>query len=169
MGSIFGIKGRYNRLQWWMTQLAMTVLLTLAFFLFAKSVPLQPDANKLPDISGSAIASLFVVFAITFWLNLSASIKRYHDRGKSGWWFLIMMVPLIGPIWQLAELGFLSGDNGYNQFDEDDRFEPSPSVAQRPTQSTADFQPLSPAPHKKAEAAAGQPSFGQKPSFGRRV
>ena len=42
--------------------------------------------------------------------------KRYHDRGKSGWWYLVTFIPLIGPIWVLIELQFLSGDRGSNRF-----------------------------------------------------
>ena len=39
-------------------------------------------------------------------------IKRFHDRDKSGWWVLIGLVPIIGAIWLLIELGFLKGTPG---------------------------------------------------------
>ena len=38
--------------------------------------------------------------------------KRWHDRGKSGWWSLIGLVPIIGGMWMLIELGFLKGTAG---------------------------------------------------------
>ena len=43
-------------------------------------------------------------------------IKRWHDRDKSGWWMLITLVPIIGSIWLLIELGFLAGTPGVNRF-----------------------------------------------------
>ena len=43
-------------------------------------------------------------------------IKRFHDRDKSGWWVLIGLIPLIGPLWLLIELGFLKGTDGPNRF-----------------------------------------------------
>jgi uncharacterized membrane protein YhaH (DUF805 family) len=43
-------------------------------------------------------------------------IKRFHDRDKSGWWVLIGLVPIIGAIWLLIELGFLKGTPGPNRF-----------------------------------------------------
>jgi uncharacterized membrane protein YhaH (DUF805 family) len=43
-------------------------------------------------------------------------IKRWHDRDKSGWWMLILFVPIIGAIWFLIELGFLPGTPGPNRF-----------------------------------------------------
>ena len=39
-------------------------------------------------------------------------IKRFHDRDKSGWWVLIWLIPIIGAIWLLIELGFLKGNPG---------------------------------------------------------
>ena len=43
-------------------------------------------------------------------------IKRFHDRNKSGWWLLIGLIPIIGAIWLLIELGFLKGTPGPNRF-----------------------------------------------------
>lgn len=43
-------------------------------------------------------------------------IKRWHDRDKSGWWMLIMLLPIIDAIWALIELGFLPGTPGPNRF-----------------------------------------------------
>ena len=43
-------------------------------------------------------------------------IKRWHDRDKSGWWNLILLIPIVGAIWFLVELGFLKGTPGPNRF-----------------------------------------------------
>ena len=58
-----------------------------------------------------SIASLYLIFAVY--------AKRWHDRGKSGWWTLIALVPFIGQIWILVELGMLEGDRGANQYGPD--------------------------------------------------
>jgi uncharacterized membrane protein YhaH (DUF805 family) len=47
------------------------------------------------------------------------SIKRWHDRNKSGWWVLFAFVPVIGSIWVLVETGFLRGTTGANNFGVD--------------------------------------------------
>ena len=36
-------------------------------------------------------------------------MRRWHDRGKLAWWNLLVLVPFIGGVWVLMELGFLSG------------------------------------------------------------
>ncbi len=46
----------------------------------------------------------YVAFAI--------QAKRWHDRNKSGWWSLIILVPMIGWVWTIVECGLLRGDEG---------------------------------------------------------
>ena len=46
-------------------------------------------------------------------------VKRWHDRGKSGIWMLINLVPCVGPLWSLIELGFLESTRGPNGFEEE--------------------------------------------------
>jgi hypothetical protein len=36
-------------------------------------------------------------------------VRRFRDRGKSGWWALLYIVPGIGWLWILIECGFLPG------------------------------------------------------------
>ena len=51
--------------------------------------------------------------------SICVQIKRWHDRGKSGWWCLINLIPVIGWIWALVECGFLPGTPGSNEFGAD--------------------------------------------------
>lgn len=30
--------------------------------------------------------------------GLAVTIRRLHDTGRSGWWFLIILIPILGPI-----------------------------------------------------------------------
>ena len=47
------------------------------------------------------------------------TIKRAHDRNRTGWYALIILIPLAGPLWFLVEFGFLSGTAGPNRFGAD--------------------------------------------------
>jgi uncharacterized membrane protein YhaH (DUF805 family) len=51
--------------------------------------------------------------------SLAVSVKRWHDRGKSGWWVLVALIPVIGWIWTLVECGFLEGTKGSNEYGPD--------------------------------------------------
>lgn len=52
---------------------------------------------------------------IAFIPHISVTIRRLHDINRSGWWFLIVLVPLLGVI---VLISFLTqeGDKGKNQY-----------------------------------------------------
>lgn len=45
---------------------------------------------------------LYALFA--FMPGLAVAIRRLHDIGKSGWMFLVVLIPCVGPIWLLILL-----------------------------------------------------------------
>ena len=47
--------------------------------------------------------------------SLAVAVRRLHDVGKSGWFFLIALIPIIGSIWLLVLLATdsIQGDNKY--------------------------------------------------------
>ncbi|MFT3997824.1 MAG: DUF805 domain-containing protein [Asticcacaulis sp.] len=60
---------------------------------------------------------LWLALAIPLlWIGLCLMVKRWHDRGRSGWWLLIGLVPVIGQVWTLIECGFLAGQRTGNRF-----------------------------------------------------
>ncbi|MEO0416282.1 MAG: DUF805 domain-containing protein, partial [Verrucomicrobiota bacterium] len=55
-------------------------------------------------------------YLLLFWISLAVSVKRWHDRGKSGLWVLVNFIPVVGGLWELIECGCLDGDYGKNQY-----------------------------------------------------
>ena len=53
------------------------------------------------------------------WPCAAVSVKRWHDRDKSGWWALVYLIPLIGIVWTLIANGLLRGSVGPNRFGRD--------------------------------------------------
>ena len=47
--------------------------------------------------------------------SLGVSIRRLHDTDRSGWWLLIALIPLIGPLVLLVFM-CLDGTSGENRF-----------------------------------------------------
>ena len=70
-------------------------------------------------------STLWLIFPIIFFLyavavflpGLAVNIRRWHDIGKSGWWYLIYLIPIIGAIW-LTVLMCLDSEPGENQWGE---------------------------------------------------
>lgn len=51
----------------------------------------------------------YPILSLLYWLFivipfLAVTVRRLHDVGKSGWWYLIIFVPIIGVIWLLVLL-----------------------------------------------------------------
>lgn len=47
--------------------------------------------------------------------GFAVSVRRLHDVGKSGWFSLIVLIPVVGAIWLLV-LSVRDGDPGINQY-----------------------------------------------------
>jgi len=108
---LFKFDGRINRGKFWAGVGATWVILIVVGILFGVAA----------GTSSTALWLIVVILAIAayvalVWIGLAISVKRWHDRGKSGWWILISFVPIIGPLWALVETGFLKGDSGDNQY-----------------------------------------------------
>ena len=65
--------------------------------------------------------SLLYVLAILI-PGLAVFVRRLHDVNKSGWWFFIIFIPIIGAIWMLILL-CTDGNPGENSYG------PSPKAA----------------------------------------
>lgn len=119
MNYLFGIQGRIGRLQWWGGQAINWAILVVAFGLSGASVAgldreemrAYVDQNLV-----SILATMLAVSVLGFWINVAITVKRYHDRDKSGAWFFIAFVPFIGGLWQLIECGFLAGTSYSNNY-----------------------------------------------------
>ena len=84
-------KGKTSRRQFWMGGLCFVLLLLT---LFSIDVAI---GEEMPICTLVGTIAFTVPFA-------AAAIRRLHDTGRSGWWFLIQYVPVVGPIWLLVLL-----------------------------------------------------------------
>ena len=57
-----------------------------------------------------------IVGLVLIYPGLAVSVKRCHDRGKSGWWCLLFLIPFVGAIWAIIDLGLLEGAEGDNRY-----------------------------------------------------
>ncbi len=96
---LFSPKGRMSRKGIWIVSLiSLLVLFLLGLVL-----------NDFPQTANNFLfqAIVTIISFTILWINFAASVKRWHDRNKSGFYVLIQLIPIIGSIWALIELGFL--------------------------------------------------------------
>ncbi len=59
---------------------------------------------------------LYLLFALaTLIPYLAVFVRRLHDIGKSGWWYFIILIPVVGVIWLIILLA-TDGEPGENQY-----------------------------------------------------
>jgi len=103
---LFGLHGRVSRRTWWLWAVAMPLGMALYLTVLLRVAGIPPRATDT------------LVNLLLLWPMIAVSVKRWHDRGKSGWWVLVTLIPLAGWLWALAENGFRRGDRGVNRFGE---------------------------------------------------
>jgi len=98
--------GRSRRKEYWMFVL-FNLIISIALTSFERMLGLGSDYG-----TGflSTIYSLGVLIP-----SIAVGIRRLHDIGKSGWWLLIVLVPVIGWIWIIVLLA-TDGHPGSNEY-----------------------------------------------------
>lgn len=100
--------GRARRKEYWMFILFNIIALFVVVFLdnlfgftFARDLP---------------YGVLYLTYALAVIVpGLAVTVRRLHDTGRSGWWFLVSLIPFAGPIWLLV-LMVLEGIPGVNRY-----------------------------------------------------
>ena len=125
MALFTSFEGRINRQKWWLGMIVLMIVEWIVFMLVGMKLGLSTMAGMDPNDPATAqslvmlSAPMLIVGLVFLWPSLALYAKRWHDRGKSGWWTLIILIPLIGGLWALIELGFLRGTDGPNEYGAD--------------------------------------------------
>ena len=99
--------GRARRKEYWMFALFNIIFIIIAMI--------------LDNVLGLTVGELpygvfyFLYILVIFIPALAVSVRRLHDVGKSGWMYLIILIPLIGSIWLLV-LAVTDSNPGENQY-----------------------------------------------------
>jgi uncharacterized membrane protein YhaH (DUF805 family) len=117
---LFSFEGRQRRLYFWLVTLVIAVINGVVWGLTIGPAYMVAATTGAPAgiLAGSALLG-WLVYLLLLWPSLANSVKRCHDRDKSGWWLLLMWlasITVIGALWPLIELGFIDGTPGPNRF-----------------------------------------------------
>ncbi len=117
---LFSFQGRVNRAKFWLVNIGLCVVEAIVFGIAGGGAMMSGDPTAV-DMSSLGVMGIIglLFFIVFFWIGLAVAVKRWHDRGKSGWWVLIALVPVIGGLWYLIECGFLKGTTGANTYGAD--------------------------------------------------
>jgi uncharacterized membrane protein YhaH (DUF805 family) len=171
---LFGFEGRINRAKYWYAlfasmisclvfMLALALAIGIIFGVHVKSVdiqifaifgippsfPFQASFRKADPETTALISLLFhlagtPIAVVGIWIMAATTIKRLHDRNKSGWWIVAFFIApaMLGSLadrlddesyvavavalvafgfyaWGFVELPFFKGTRGPNRFGPD--------------------------------------------------
>lgn len=103
--------GRARRQEYWMFFL-FNVIAVMLLLIVGSAVGGALDA---PEV---AMIPYFIYLLAIIIPSLGVAVRRLHDQNKSGWYYLVSFIPLIGGIWLLV-LMCTEGDSGPNQYGPD--------------------------------------------------
>jgi uncharacterized membrane protein YhaH (DUF805 family) len=106
--------GRATRSEYWFFVLFNIIFIILAMLLdnaFGTTIKMGYGVS-LP------YGYIYIAYLIiTLLPSFAVGVRRLHDVGKSGWFFLISLIPIIGAIWLLVLL-FTDSNVGENKYGE---------------------------------------------------
>ena len=133
--AIFSFEGRATRGHYWAVFVFGMALMLMPFA--AAPGPLEisnSETDRKGDVATeysqteedltqteSVVYLLWFPLTMVFaWVYCAVTVRRYHDRDKSGFWMMLLLVP-VASMAVLLECGFLPGTHGPNQYGADPR------------------------------------------------
>ena len=143
-------KGRSCRSEFWWFQLGIFLFTTFSLTIVAFVDALDTDLGYLASSLLWLVSSAF-----TQYCTIILCIRRLHDRNMRGWWYLLILIPLLGII-ALLVLWCLKGTTGYNRFGPDPIYPNGNGFA--PFNGVNNMAPASPATPASLTPASEEPT-----------
>lgn len=109
---MFSYRGRVSRSGFWLMQIIQTLTVCCIYLVSTKILGYRNGFFGYTSVFDMPVAFFL---AIAIWTNSSMCVKRLHDLGASGWWFLTGFIPGLGVILFVA-CAFFQGSRGENQY-----------------------------------------------------
>jgi uncharacterized membrane protein YhaH (DUF805 family) len=109
---LLSIDGRIPRSTYWLKFILPAFVLSIIAGVLDSVLGLSN-----PEGYGGPIGGLVALALL--WPSIATGVKRLHDRNRSGWFYLIVIIPFIGWLYWLIDMGILKGTTGANRFGPD--------------------------------------------------
>jgi|RhiMethySRZTD1v2_1073278.scaffolds.fasta_scaffold00041_36 uncharacterized membrane protein YhaH (DUF805 family) len=149
------IEGRSSRREWWQIE----IIAIASYWFVGNGAAVVSMLHDQPPLLPMPVRLL--LGALMFWINIASTVRRLHDRNKSGRWAMLYLFPVFGIIWHFIECGLLPSRNHGNRYGPPER--PSQSPFERLSMSLQEL--LTPAaPQPTMRPAAQQPAKTTAPA-----
>lgn len=113
-------RGRSRRKEYWMFVLGQVFLyFLLCMPMFFMGV-FEGNSLRFTDATYYSVRLILLVSTIFFVPSIAVAVRRFHDMGKSGWFYLLGFIPVVGGV-VLIIFMCIEGDRGENAYGADPR------------------------------------------------
>jgi len=106
----FVFKGRARRKEYW-----YFALFNILISLFIGYIDILTPTTDMRAVVGFYIIVMLIP-------SISVGVRRLHDTNRTGWWYFITLIPIIGGI-VLFVFMVLDSDNSENQFGDNPKLQ----------------------------------------------
>lgn len=119
--------GRARRSEYWLFALFVALVqLATGILSWFVAGDLGDDAFATP--ASAVIALLYFGFYLYVFIpSLAVSFRRLHDSGRTAWWMLLVLIPILGHLVLLIFM-ILDGTPGDNRYGPDPKAAAAPDV-----------------------------------------
>lgn len=108
--------GRSRRADYWWAMLCQMIIMMILGMGGGGQLTAAMITGQAPSAVGIILILVYVIFSLASLVpGIAIVVRRLHDIGKSGWWYFIAFVPMVGAILLLVFLCTAGtvGDNMY--------------------------------------------------------
>ena len=81
--------------------IALLMMTACAVAMIAAGSNAEQDRANLTVVHAATMFLALIGIAYSLWLSVVTGVKRLHDIGRSGWYYLICMLPVAGSLYYL--------------------------------------------------------------------
>lgn len=155
----FSFEGRIRRIEYFLSGLIAGIISSIIWAIaFASAFVGMMSGSTAAAAGGSVFAILLGLAAYVgiLWFAIAQGVKRLHDVDKSGWLFLLLLVPIVNFFFGLYLL-FADGTVGPNQYGPDPKNRQPYQAAAAPVNVTVNIS------KDEVKVAAATPSEAYAP------
>ena len=111
-GKYADFSGRARPSEYWWWALFAVIVQFIPYFLFVALLVGNEGSRSMATVVGGVWLVIWLALIIP---SLAVFLRRLHDTGRSGWFWLMGLIPLVGPIILVLFL-VGAGDPGRNKY-----------------------------------------------------
>jgi uncharacterized membrane protein YhaH (DUF805 family) len=161
---MFSLQGKISRSTYWQTSI---INLFTLLVIVGGDIAIYKGLEGLPTVTEGVLRMIFLVSFIlalpAFWFLIAITVKRLHDRNRSGWFTLVAFTG-VGLLWLIYECGFLPAQEEKPEthaITQPATTQPVPSITQPTSEKKVEVSSTPEAPVPKTEPVIQQPIVRQ--------